>query len=133
MAAAGPASDCFFVGRAELLAWVNGLLGTNVTKVEAVRIVTWAQGPLRTLLCICAPLSAASVSTHPRHAHALQLASGAAHCQIIDAIHPGAVALHKARVACLTRPPSIPPPRVWVPKWPFAHARARGCTRRACR
>jgi hypothetical protein len=37
VAAAGPASDCFFVGRAELLTWVNALLGCNLSKVEAVR------------------------------------------------------------------------------------------------
>ena len=37
MATAGPSSECFFVGRAELLAWVNGLLSTNLSKVEAVR------------------------------------------------------------------------------------------------
>ena len=35
--APGPSSDCFFVGKASLLSWVNGLLGTNLTKVEAVR------------------------------------------------------------------------------------------------
>jgi hypothetical protein len=37
-AAVGPSSECFFVGRNELLSWVNGLLGLNLTKVEAVRL-----------------------------------------------------------------------------------------------
>lgn len=40
-AAVGPSSECFFVGRNELLFWVNGLLGLNLTKVEAVRLARW--------------------------------------------------------------------------------------------
>jgi hypothetical protein len=33
----GIKGEWFFVGRSELLAWVNGLLGLNLQKVEAVR------------------------------------------------------------------------------------------------
>ena len=33
----GIMGDCFFVGRNELLSWINGLLGLNLTKIEAVR------------------------------------------------------------------------------------------------
>jgi hypothetical protein len=40
MAGVGPSSECFFVGRKELLAWVNSLLGLSLSKVEQVR-ATW--------------------------------------------------------------------------------------------
>jgi hypothetical protein len=33
----GIMGECFFVGRTELLGWINSLLGLNLTKVEAVR------------------------------------------------------------------------------------------------
>lgn len=48
----------YFVGRNELLNWLNDLLSLGYTKVE-------------------------------------QTASGASHCQVMDAIHPGKVPLHK--------------------------------------
>jgi RP/EB family microtubule-associated protein len=58
------------VGRAELLAWINGLLGINYNKVEDV-------------------------------------ANGAAFCQIIDAIHPGTVALGRVNFNAVTEPEMI--------------------------
>jgi hypothetical protein len=33
----GIMGECFFVGRTELLSWINSLLGLNVAKIEAVR------------------------------------------------------------------------------------------------
>ena len=52
----GMMSGCYFVGRKELLAWLNDLLAINYTRVE-------------------------------------DTSNGAAFCQVIDAIHPGTVAL----------------------------------------
>lgn len=52
----GMMSGCYFVGRGELLEWLNDLLKINYIKVE-------------------------------------ETSNGAAFCQIIDAIHPGTVAL----------------------------------------
>jgi len=54
----GMMDAAYFVGRNELLNWLNDLLSLGYTKVE-------------------------------------QTASGAAHCQIMDAIYPGKVPLHK--------------------------------------
>jgi RP/EB family microtubule-associated protein len=61
----GMMSGCYFVGRAELLAWINELLGINYNKVEDV-------------------------------------ANGAAFCQVIDAIHPGTIALGRVNFNALT-------------------------------
>eukprot|EP00217_Crustomastix_stigmatica_P010634 CAMPEP_0183809838 /NCGR_PEP_ID=MMETSP0803_2-20130417/46187_1 /TAXON_ID=195967 /ORGANISM="Crustomastix stigmata, Strain CCMP3273" /LENGTH=144 /DNA_ID=CAMNT_0026054643 /DNA_START=99 /DNA_END=530 /DNA_ORIENTATION=- len=58
----GMMDAAFFVGKTELLAWLNGLLGLSLTKVE-------------------------------------QAASGAVHCQIMDALHEGMVPLHKVNFA----------------------------------
>ena len=110
--APGPSSECFFVGRADLLSWVNGLLGTHLTKVEAVRVYRTRQTRRRRaaqtqrwgpICCPHAQVAARLTALCPVSPPA-QLASGAAHCQIIDAIHPGVVALHKAR-----------PRRRWMP------------------
>jgi RP/EB family microtubule-associated protein len=61
----GMMSGCYFVGRAELLEWINDLLGINYNKVEDV-------------------------------------SNGAALCQIIDAIHPGTVALGRVNFNAIT-------------------------------
>jgi len=58
MAAIGMMEGAYFVGRVELLNWLNDLLKLDYTKVE-------------------------------------QVCSAAAFCQIMDAIHPGQVPLHK--------------------------------------
>jgi RP/EB family microtubule-associated protein len=52
----GMMSGCYFVGRGELLEWLNSLLQIQYTKIE-------------------------------------QTSNGAAFCQVLDAIHPGTVAL----------------------------------------
>lgn len=54
----GIMDGAFFVGKSELLGWVNGLLALNITKVE-------------------------------------QMATGAAYCQIMDAVFPGCINLGK--------------------------------------
>lgn len=41
--AAGPMSDAYFLSRHELLGWVNSLLQLNLTKVEQVRLLSFAQ------------------------------------------------------------------------------------------
>eukprot|EP00743_Colponemidia_sp_Colp-15_P002132 GILK01002314.1.p1 GENE.GILK01002314.1~~GILK01002314.1.p1 ORF type:complete len:312 (+),score=62.27 GILK01002314.1:43-936(+) len=56
--AIGMMEGAFFVGRGELLSWINTFFKLNLTKVE-------------------------------------QVASGAVHCQIMDAIFPGKVPMHK--------------------------------------
>lgn len=56
----GMMSGAYFVGRGELLAWINDLLKINYTKVE-------------------------------------DTSNGAAFCQVIDAIHPGTVALGRVK------------------------------------
>jgi RP/EB family microtubule-associated protein len=58
MKAMGMMSGCYFVGRGELLQWLNELLQISYSKVE-------------------------------------QTSNGAAFCQILDAIHPGTVALSR--------------------------------------
>jgi len=58
MANIGMMEGAYFVGRIELLGWINTILTENYTKIE-------------------------------------QMSSGVAYCQLIDAIYPGKVALHK--------------------------------------
>jgi len=66
----GMMNDTFFVGRAELLAWVNDLLALSLTKVEQV---------------------------HPGHIF----------CQIMDALHPGVVPMHKVNFEAKTEYDSV--------------------------
>ncbi|GLT49402.1 hypothetical protein SLA2020_229600 [Shorea laevis] len=54
----GMMDAAYFVGRSEILAWINSTLQLNLTKVE-------------------------------------EASSGAVHCQLMDAVHPGMVPMHK--------------------------------------
>ncbi len=113
VSAAGPSSDCFFVGRNELLSWLNGLLGLNLSKVEAVRVGQRAERAQPRAM----PTPALGTPPYAlTRARALsQLASGAVHCQVMDAIHPGVVPLHKARAAAAAASPApshVPPLRL---------------------
>ncbi|XP_059623938.1 microtubule-associated protein RP/EB family member 1C-like [Cornus florida] len=54
----GMMDSAYFVGRSEILAWINSTLQLNLSKVE-------------------------------------EACSGAVHCQLMDAIHPGIVSMHK--------------------------------------
>jgi len=88
----GLQNPAFFVGRAELLEWVNGLLSLRLTKVEQVRALPLhASGHRR----------ARFRNSPRRHPHLparsplSQVASGAVHCQILDACHPGVVNMSK--------------------------------------
>ncbi|KAK4262342.1 hypothetical protein QN277_027912 [Acacia crassicarpa] len=54
----GVMDSAYFVGRSEILSWINSSLQLNLTKVE-------------------------------------EACSGAVHCQLMDAVHPGIVPMHK--------------------------------------
>ncbi|KAJ7944469.1 Microtubule-associated protein RP/EB [Quillaja saponaria] len=54
----GMMDSAYFVGRSEILAWINSALQLNLSKVE-------------------------------------EACSGAVHCQLMDAVHPGMVPMHK--------------------------------------
>ncbi|KAK4773765.1 hypothetical protein SAY87_028784 [Trapa incisa] len=54
----GMMDSAYFVGRSEILAWINSTLQLNLSKVE-------------------------------------EACSGAVHCQLMDAVHPGIVPMHK--------------------------------------
>ena len=66
----GMMSGVYFVGRGELISWINELLQLNYTKVE-------------------------------------DTANGAAFCQVIDAIHPGTVALGRVKFDAYQAPDII--------------------------
>ena len=76
--------------RAALLEWCNNLLGLNLASPQAVRAPRCAP-PSE-----CAALGARLPPGLTRPPSA-QLSNGAVPCQILHAIHPSVVPLHKAR------------------------------------
>lgn len=72
----------YFVGRSEILSWINSTLQLSLSKVEEVLI----QFFLYFVQAFC-------------HSFLLcqfrQACSGAVHCQLLDAAHPGIVPMHK--------------------------------------
>ena len=89
----GSEGGVYFLSRSELLAWVNNLLQLSYTKVEECcsgprnRTQHTATGPPPPpppppRLCKATPLHACSLQPCP-------LSTGAAHCQIMDAVYPG--------------------------------------------
>jgi len=82
-------AEAYFVGRAELLNWINSTLEMNLTKVEQARP------------SLLRPVPAASAA-RPLTRAAPQTANGAVACQLVDALHPGSIPLSKVRAS---RPP----------------------------
>ena len=81
-------TDAYFVGRAELLQWINSTLSLNYTKVEQVR-----SGEQVSILAIATEYSWSLAGPVLR----MQTANGAVACQMVDALHPGTIALSKVR------------------------------------
>ena len=85
----------YFVGRNELLQWINSTLGLNLSKIEQVigSTITFAFATFIVYAIVMAM----------KHC-SMQTASGAVACQLLDALHPGCVALAKVcqLVVCLS-------------------------------
>ncbi|KAH9328762.1 hypothetical protein KI387_000870 [Taxus chinensis] len=74
----GMMDSAYFVGRNEILAWINSTLQLNLTKVEETGR-EWK-----------------------RKVPSVMAASGAVHCQMMDMIHPGVVPIHKVNFEAKT-------------------------------
>lgn len=81
--AIGIMEGAYFVSRKDCLDWLNGLLGLSYTKVEQVCSGLWFLLPVSRAHSLTR-----TFSLPPQH-------SGAAFCQVMDAIYPGKVPLHK--------------------------------------
>ena len=81
----------YFVGKSELLNWINTTLDLNFTKIEQVPMVSLTKlnsepGAAGSQLPVLMTLNSAD---------AVQTASGAVACQLLDALHPGSINLAK--------------------------------------
>lgn len=86
MANIGMMEGAYFVGRVELLNWLNDLLKLDYTKVEQT----------------CSGMTHSTCKKM-----FLRFPTAAAHCQIFDAIYPGAVTVNFVKSFCTTNPPSV--------------------------
>lgn len=110
----GMMDGAYFVGRNEILAWINTTLQLGLSKVEEVssarpglssRSVPFAlvveprfPGSIGRVPCSCGlakRLGSVRVPETSGRLRGLQAASGAVACQLMDAAHPGAVPMHK--------------------------------------
>lgn len=89
----GMMDSAYFVGRLEILAWINSTLQLNLAKVEEVFSVfstfVWFLNPSFSIFILCWNLFCLDWN------HESQACSGAVHCQLMDAMHPGMVPMHK--------------------------------------
>lgn len=76
MAAIGIMDGAFFVGRKEIIDWINGNLDLNIQRIEGIFCCEY-KFPL---------------ITHPT---TVDTASGAIACELLDIMYPGSVPMHK--------------------------------------
>lgn len=82
----GMMDGAYFVGRSEILAWINSTLHLNLSKVEEV--LNLSATFVKILIRYCF-LQIDAILIHA------QACTGAVHCQLMDAAHPGLVPMHK--------------------------------------
>ncbi|KAL5992131.1 hypothetical protein ACLOJK_013046 [Asimina triloba] len=108
----GMMDGAYFVGRNEILSWINATLQLNLTKIEELvfRCLLWKfwffrfkdekRFP-RTAACsvIGTPKKCGSwvprISCRNAECRIIRAASGAVQCQMMDMTHPGVVPMHK--------------------------------------
>lgn len=90
--------SAYFVGRSEILSWINSTLHLNLSKVEEVFISFLSQLLFfflhfgsQFLLSYCCNRLFFTMSLDV----VAQSCSGAVQCQLMDAVHPGMVSMHK--------------------------------------
>ena len=95
----GMMDGAYFVGRNEILAWINSTLHLNLSKVEEVRIIQLNFLPksfnLYLIWSIFRGINHVFFIVDLLGSANSQAASGAVHCQLMDVVHPGMVPMHK--------------------------------------